>query len=44
MDELHEKLKALKEIWLDGSVVDTPNFKKDLFPKIDFYYKPEYHE
>lgn len=37
-------LKALKEIWLDGSVVDTPNFKKDLFPKIDFYYKPEYHE
>ena len=38
------ELKALKEIWLDGSVVDTPNFKKDLFPKIDFYYKPEYHE
>ena len=38
------ELKALQEIWLDGSVVDTPNFKKDLFPKIDFYYKPEYHE
>ena len=37
-------LPSLKEIWLDGSVVDIANFKKDLFPKIDFYYKPEYHE